>query len=265
MALPLRDDQRTRVTPWITLALIAVNVAVFLFVQPAGFQGDRSPEGSQQQFWTAQERDDFSYRYGAVPCELTTGKALAEKPDGCDRGQPDNLPESKSILLALFTCMFLHGSIDHLLGNMLFLWVFGNKVEDRLGHGNFLWLYLAGGVVATLAFAAVNPHAIEPLIGASGAIAVAMGAYLVLFPRAQVLTVVFTAALQVVYIPAVVVLLLFFVTQFFTGEQNVAWEAHAAGMVVGALAGLVLARVPAVRARARADDADALVRAGAEF
>lgn len=264
MALPLRDDQRTRTTPWITLALIAINVAVFLFVQPAGFQGG-GQTGSQDQYWLAQERDEFSYRYGAVACEVTTGKVLDRHPAGCDTERPEELPGSKSILLALFTCMFLHGSISHLAGNMLFLWVFGNKVEDRLGHGNFLWLYLAGGVVATLGFVALNPHSSVPLIGASGAIAVAMGAYLVLFPRAQVLTVIFTAAFQVVYVPAVIVLLLFFVTQFFTGDQNVAWEAHAVGMVAGALGALALARVPTVRARAQADEADAAIRAGAEF
>ncbi len=120
--------------------------------------------------------------------------------------------------------------------------------------------------MATLGFVASNSTSAVPLIGASGAIAVAMGAYLVLFPRAHVLTAIFTAALQVVYVPAVVVLVLFFVTQFFyTGEDNVAWEAHAAGMVVGALAGLCLARIPAIRRRARDDEADAGLRAGMEF
>lgn len=264
MALPLRDDQRTRRTPWVTMALIAINVAVYLFVQPPGFQTSGG-SSRQDRYWLQQGQEEFSYRYGSVACELTTGKTVATKPKGCKGERTRYPPESKSIALALFTCMFLHGSIDHLLGNMLFLWVFGSKVEDRLGRGNYLGLYLLGGIAATFGFVAFNPHAATPLIGASGAIAVAMGAYLVLFPRSHVLTAIFTAALQVVYVPAAVVLLLFFVTQFFTGDDNVAWEAHFVGMVVGALAALCLARIPAVRRRASDDAADADLRAGIEF
>ena len=266
MALPLRDDERSRRVPWITMTLIAINVVVFLFVQPAGFQtsGGRSAN-PQDRYWLVQQRDDFSYRWGAVPCELTSGKTLASHPKACHGRGPGFPPAGKSITLALLTAMFLHGSIDHLAGNMLFLWVFGSTVEDRLGRLNFLGLYLLGGVVATLGFVATNQHSPVPLIGASGAIAVAMGAYLVLLPRARVLTVIATAAFQVVYVPAAVVLLLFFVTQFFTGDENVAWEAHAAGMGAGFIAALVLSRIPAIRRRALDDAADAKVRAGAEF
>lgn len=267
MALPLRDDERTRRTPWITLTLIAVNVLVFLFVQPAGFQGGgiQRPE-DQNRYWQAQEQEQFAYRWGAVACEITTGKALAAKPSGCRGERPSAPPQGKSISLALLTAMFLHGSIDHLAGNMLFLWVFGSTVEDRLGRLNYLGLYLLGGMVATLGYVAVNTRSPVPLIGASGAIAVAMGAYLVLLPRGRILTVIATAAFQVVYIPAAVVLLLFFVTQFFTDpSESVAWEAHAAGMVAGVLAALVLGRIPAVRRRAVTDAADAELRAGTAF
>lgn len=267
MALPLRDDERSRTLPIVTLALIAINVLVFLFVQPSGFQSDDEPDGGveQGQYWRAQERDEFAYRWGAVACELTSGKALITSPKQCKGEQTPDPPEGKSVTLALLTAMFLHGNIFHLAGNMLYLWVFGSTVEDRLGRANFLGLYLLGGVVATLGFVAANASSAVPLIGASGAIAVAMGAYLVLLPRARVLTVVATAAFQVVYIPAAVVLLLYFVTQFFTGDENVAWEAHAAGMVAGAVAGLVLARIPAVRRRAFDDETDAGIRTGAEF
>lgn len=266
MALPLRDDERTKRVPWVTLALIAINVFVFLFVQPSGFQWG-APEGSigQDRYWRAEERDQFAYRWGSVACELTTGKTLADKPKGCHGRRTSFPPEGKSITLALLTAMFLHGSIDHLAGNMLFLWVFGSTVEDRLGRLNYLALYLLGGIVATLGYTATNVHSTSPLIGASGAIAVAMGAYLVMLPRARVLTVIATAAFQVVYVPAAIVLLLFFVTQFFTGDSDVAWEAHAAGMVVGALAALVLMRIPAIKRRALDDAADAKMRAGAEF
>lgn len=267
MALPLRDDERTRRTPWVTLSLIAINVLVFLFIQPAGFQGggpDRP--GSQDRFWRVQEQEQFAYRWGSVACEITSGETLADDPKGCDDDQPEDPPRGKSISFALISAMFLHGSIDHLAGNMLFLWVFGSTVEDRLGRLNYLALYILGGMVATLGFVAANTQTASPLIGASGAIAVAMGAYLVLLPRARVLTVIATAAFQVVYVPAAVVLLLFFVTQFFTDpSENIAWEAHAAGMVVGAIAALVLRQIPAIRRRAVDDAADAEIRAGAAF
>lgn len=266
MALPLRDDTRTRNVPWVTIALIAINVVVFLFIQPSGFQtGVPDRPGGQGQYWRAQERDEFTYRWGAVACEVTTGKTLATHPKGCRGERTHYPPEGKSISLALLTAMFLHGSIDHLAGNMLFLWVFGSTVEDRLGRLNFLALYLLGGIMATLGFVASNAHSPVPLIGASGAIAVAMGAYLVLLPRGRILTVIFTAAFQVVYVPAAVVLLLFFVTQFFTADDNIAWEAHAAGMVAGAIAALVLSRIPAIKRRALDDAADAEIRAGAVF
>ena len=264
MALPLRDDEHDRRMPWVTLALIALNVVVFLFVQPSGFQTGGGTS-SQDRYWRQAEQEEFSYRWGAVPCELVSGHSLADRPKACHGERPDYPPEGKAILLPLLVLMFLHGNILHLAGNMLFLWVFGGKVEDRLGRANFLALYLAGGILATLGFVAVNHASPVPLIGASGAIAVAMGAYLVLFPRARILTVIFTAAFQVVYVPAAIVLLLFFVTQFFTGEDDVAWEAHAAGMVVGALAALVLSRIPAIARRAQVDAADAELRAGARF
>jgi membrane associated rhomboid family serine protease len=267
VAIPLRDDERSHRVPWITLTLIALNVLVFLFVQPAAYQGGgiQRPQ-DQNRYWQEQEEEQFAYRWGSVACEVVTGETLASKPDGCHGPRPSAPPANKSIALALLTAMFLHGSIDHLAGNMLFLWVFGSTVEDRLGRLNYLGLYLLGGMVATLGYVAVNQHSAVPLIGASGAIAVAMGAYLVLLPRGRILTVIATAAFQVVYVPAAVVLLLFFVTQFFTDRsESVAWEAHAAGMLAGALAGAVLSRIPAVRQRARDEAADAQLRAGATF
>jgi membrane associated rhomboid family serine protease len=267
VAIPLRDDERTRRLPWITIALIALNVLVFLFVQPAGFQGG-GLRSSQDRYWQVQQQEEFAWRWGAVACEISTGKPLEKAPKGCDLDDPDlpdSFPSGKSVTLALFTAMFLHGSIAHLAGNMLFLWVFGGAVEDRLGRLNYLALYLIGGMVATLGYVALNARSPVPLIGASGAIAVAMGAYLVLLPRGRVLTVIITAAFQVVYVPAIVVLLLFLVTQFIDQTPGVAWEAHAAGMIAGALAALVLNRIPAVRQRGQADRADAELRAGVVF
>ncbi|MBX3286424.1 MAG: rhomboid family intramembrane serine protease [Acidimicrobiales bacterium] len=264
MALPLRDDLAPRRFPWVTLALFAINVVVFLFVQPSAFQNP--PEDyTAAETTRAVQATEFALRWGAVSCELHAGEPLAERPQQCDDGLGDPLPANKSVYLALLTCMFLHGSTAHLAGNMLFLWVFGNNVEDRLGPVRYLALYLLGGVAATLGYAAVNAHAAVPLIGASGAIAAVMGAYLVLFPRGRILTAIATAAFQVVYVPAAVVLVLFFVTQFLTPDNEVAWEAHVAGMVAGFLAALVLARLPSVRRRAELDRVDIALRRGAAF
>jgi membrane associated rhomboid family serine protease len=223
VALPFKDDRRTRAVPWITVALLALNVVIFLFVQPAGFQsGDPDATELQSDYWLVAEAEEFGFRWGAVACEITSGQPLADAPEQCadDPDRPEFPPEGKSVFLALFTAMFLHANIWHLAGNMLFLWVFGGNVEERLGRANFLALYLAGGIVATLGYVVANATSPIPLIGASGAIAVAMGAYLVLFPRARILTVIATAAFQVVYVPAWVVLVLFFVTQFFTATTR---------------------------------------------
>lgn len=264
MALPLRDDLVPRRFPWVTLALFAINVVVFLFIQPSAFQNPPDDYTSAEAA-RGIEATEFAMRWGAVACELYTGERVADRPAGCDDDIGEPLPRDKSVYLALLTAMFLHGSTAHLAGNMLFLWVFGNNVEDRLGTLRYLALYLIGGVAATLGYAAVNVRAPVPLIGASGAIAAVMGAYLVLFPRGRILTAIATAAFQVVYVPAAVVLVLFFVTQFLTPDNEVAWEAHVAGMVAGFLGALALSRLPSVRRRAEMDAVDEALRRGASF
>lgn len=272
MTVPLRDGTPPTATAWATMALLAINLVVFLFLQPAGFQigegavDDAADAGSQEANWIVADRDEFTYRWAAVPCEITSGEILASDPEGCRGERSEWLPEDKSILVGLVTAMFLHGHIAHLAGNLLFLWVFGRNVEIRLGRTTFLALYLAGGIIATLGFVAFHQRSAIPLVGASGAIAAVMGAYLVLFPRGRVLTVVPTVAFQVAYVPAVIVLLLFFASQFLPLEDDqVAWEAHAVGMAAGFLAALGLARVPAVRARARAAEEDVPLRLGSRF
>jgi membrane associated rhomboid family serine protease len=141
--------------------------------------------------------------------------------------------------------MFLHGGFLHLAGNMLFLWVFGNNIEDRLGHLPFVAFYLVCGLAATLAHVAVQPGSTVPLVGASGAIAGVMGAYLVWFPNALVLS--WVVPFFLVPVRAKWFLGIWFVLQFFTNPNaGVAWVAHVAGFVAGALAALVL-RGPARR------------------
>ncbi|HEX2578152.1 MAG TPA: rhomboid family intramembrane serine protease [Aquihabitans sp.] len=267
MALPFRDDLPTRSFPWVTVALIVVNVVVFLFVQPSAYQN--APDTASYdagEFRREREGVEFSLRYGAVSCELLTAEPLADRPDRCEDVPPPSVtPDGKSVYLALLTCMFLHGNLAHLAGNMLFLWVFGNNVEDRLGRARHLALYLLGGIAGTLGYAAVNQDAAVPLVGASGAIAAAMGAYVVFHPRGRILSAIVTAAFQVVYVPAVVVLGLFFVTQFLTPDNEVAWEAHVGGMVAGFVGALALSQLPSVKRRRAQDRADLALRSGAGF
>jgi membrane associated rhomboid family serine protease len=141
------------------------------------------------------------------------------------------------VFLALFTSMFLHGGTAHLLFNMWFLWIFGNNVEETFGHVGYLLLYLIGGLAATAAYVILNPEATVPLVGASGAIAVAMGAYAVLFPGHRVLSLVGWLLLPV---PAALFLAVWFVAQFGLGGSGVAWEAHAGGFAFGAAVSLLL-------------------------
>lgn len=242
MAIPIRDGLPTRRFPWVTLTLMVINVVVFLFVQPSAFQNppDATPENYAVEYQRQADAEEFAARWGAVPCELLTGDAVVNQPEQCDDLDVAPVAVGKSVYLALLTNMFLHGGVLHLVGNMLFLWVFGNNVEDRLGRVTYLGVYLVGGILATLGFAAFNTHSSGPLVGASGAIAAVMGAYVVFHPGGRILTVIATAAFQVVYVPALVVLALFFVTQFFTADEYVAWEAHVAGMVAGVFLAAVL-------------------------
>ena len=235
MALPLRDDSPARRTPWATYGLILACTLVFLFVEPSAFQ--RSIEPGTDAVTVVR----FEYRWGAVPCEVVAGRSLADGADCSKEARLVPRERGKNVWASLLTHLFLHGSITHLAGNMLFLWVFGRNVEDRFGPLPFLGLYLAAGVIGTLVHVAFHAHDAAPVLGASGAIAGVMGAYLVIRPRGRILTVMTSAAVQVVYVPAFVVLGLFFVTQFLTPDSDrVAWQAHVGGMIAGALLALVL-------------------------
>jgi len=222
----------------LTWGLIAANVLVFFLLQPK------------------QESDanDFAYRYAAIACELTTGDVLdrpevdpsfqTERP--C-QSQPlgDPVYPDKSITLSVLFSMFLHGGIMHLLGNMLFLYIFGNNVEDAFGKVGYLAMYVASGVIATLGFVYLQPNSTVPLVGASGAIAGVIGAYVVLYPTAKILT---FFALMFIPVPAIVYVGIWFISQFLIagGESNVAWQAHVAGFLFGLVIALLL-RVPLVR------------------
>jgi rhomboid family protein len=223
--LPLKDRNPTVRTPVITIALIVANVAVFLLIQGGGTLGQR-------------DSTKLEYEHAAIPCELTQGHPLSEREivdETCSdtRRSAEAFPD-KNVYLAVLVSMFLHGGWLHLGGNMLFLWVFGNNVEDKLGWFFYLLVYLVGGAVAMVAQVVSNPDSTVPVIGASGAIATVMGAYLVWFPRARVLTVFLVFFFIPFEIAAWVVLTVWFVQQFFTGPaSNVAWMAHVGGFLFG--------------------------------
>lgn len=221
---PLRDINPARITPLVTIAIIAVNVAVFFLVQPR--------TGTQEEI-------EFLYEHAAIACELTTGQPVSfEELDSgaCIEGDSgDEVFPGKNILLAGLVTMFLHGNLLHLAGNMWFLWIFGNNVEEAYGWLGYAVMYLLAGIAGTAAFVLLRPDDLTPMVGASGAIAGVLGAYFVLYPRHLVVSVVFFYLMPV---PAVVFLGLWFVGQFLVTDQGVAWEAHAAGFAFGALLSL---------------------------
>ena len=236
--IPLRDDNPTSQRAYVTLALIALNVVVFLFVQP---QSD------------AQEDIRFTYEYAAIPCEVISGEPITQiefRDEDCDVAG-DRSPEifaDKRVWVAMVISMFLHGDLLHIGFNMLFLWIFGNNVEDHLGRVRFVLFYFAGGIVATLAHIAVQPDSTIPVIGASGAVAAVMGAYLVWFPEAPISTLIFVVLIRV---RAKVLLGIWLVFQFlepFNPNSGIAWMAHVGGFVFGIAVGLLVRESRRVRA-----------------
>jgi len=227
--LPIRDENPTRRIPVLTAVLIAANILVFVFVQPHG--GEKEAR--------------FVYEHAAIPCELQQGRPLDVgqiQSSDCAVRQGPELFANKNVWLAVVVSMFLHGSWFHLLGNMLFFWIFGNNVEDYLSRFGFAAFYLIAGCLASLSFVLTDPGSVAPFIGASGAIAALMGMYLVLWPTARVLTLTIIFPF-VVYLPARVVLAIWFVLQFFTSPNSgVAWTAHVGGFALGALVGLAARR-----------------------
>ena len=206
--IPLHDDNPTRRKAVMTVALIIACAVVYFVIQPTPFTSTRADAL-------------FDLRHAAIPVELlhhspVTACQFAAR--NCARaGAATVFAPGKHVYLAIVSSMFLHGSVLHLLGNLLFLWVFGNNVEDRLGRIRYIVFYLAAGIVATVGYTLANPSSATPLLGASGAIAGVMGAYLVWYPRARVLTLISIIPLR---IPAWVVLIGWFVLQFFTGPNS---------------------------------------------
>ncbi len=238
MLFPLKDDIPTRTVPFVTVGLMALNILVFLYQLSLELGAEPAARGATEA---------FVFEFGLIPCRLSGARPGV---GGCP-----GLGDFPSPVLTIFTSMFLHGGLFHIFGNMLYLWIFGNNVEDTLGHGRFLGFYLAAGVAAALSQTLISPSSSIPMIGASGAVSGVLGAYLLLFPHASVLTLLFFGFfIRIVRIPALIVLGFWIVIQFLSGiitfgstvtgepQGGVAFFAHIGGFLAGIV--LLLALKP---------------------
>ena len=216
--IPIRDQIPTRTVPVVNYLLIAANILVFILQWLAG-----------------PDQEALVYQYALIPAQVTAGVDLGDVAD-------------------IFTSMFMHGGLAHIAGNMLYLWIFGDNVEDAMGRGKYLIFYLVGGLVASLTHIFTNPGSTIPTVGASGAIAAVLGAYLVLYPHSRVQTIIpLGYFMRLTLLPASIVLGMWFILQLFSGFLSlggpdvggVAFWAHIGGFV----AGVVLAKLLASRRR----------------
>jgi membrane associated rhomboid family serine protease len=205
--IPLKDDAPTKTVPFVTYLIIAINISVFIY------ELSLKPEGLQA----------FVLSTAIIPREILS--------------LSDMHPAAIApIPLTLVTGMFVHGGLIHIGGNMLFMWIFGDNIEDRFGHFRFIIFYLGAGVIASMVQVLVNPASDAPIIGASGAVAGVLGAYFLLFPTAQVKTLIFLLFfVSVVKIPAVVFLGFWFLIQIASSAYGggIAWYAHIGGFIAG--------------------------------
>ncbi|HEY1331748.1 MAG TPA: rhomboid family intramembrane serine protease [Actinomycetota bacterium] len=250
--LPIRDDNPASGIGYVTIALIALNVIAFLFWEPTFASGPTASLRSTT-FFLCHAEIPYEVHHrtnladGGAGARAALSQAFGQGTGGDVQRYLKQACPNKNWFFAIFTAMFLHAGWLHIGGNMLFLWVFGNNVEDKIGRIRYLLFYLAAGVVATLGQLLTGPNSAVPNLGASGAIAGVLGAYLVMFPRRRVLTLVFFFIITWIYLPAVAVLGIWFVLQAFSGvaalSQNVhtggvAYFAHIGGFAFGALLAL---------------------------
>ncbi len=209
--IPYKDDNPTHTFPFVTIGIIALNTLIFLYqlASPAGME-------------------KVVYSYGAIPHYILN----------FEKAQPIHPA------LTIFSAMFMHGGLFHLGGNMLYLWIFGNNIEDKLGHIRFIFFYVFCGIISAYAHAITDQNSLVPMVGASGAISGILGAYLLLFPKAGVYTLIFFGFfIQIVKIPALIVIGFWVVIQLINGlvstglakEGGVAWFAHIGGFLIGLL------------------------------
>ncbi|RLD11668.1 MAG: rhomboid family intramembrane serine protease [Chloroflexota bacterium] len=213
--IPIRDKNPTRTTPLITYALIAINVLVFIFQTMLG-----------------PSNDAFVYQFALIPSQITSHLSIGNMTD-------------------IFTSMFMHAGLAHIFGNMLYLWIFGDNVEDSMGKGKFIIFYLLGGTIASLVHIITNPSSMIPTVGASGAIAAVLGAYLVLYPQQRIVTLIpLGFYMRMTMLPASLVLGAWFLLQFFQGVLSlggpdvggVAFWAHIGGFMSGVILAKIFAK-----------------------
>jgi len=210
--IPIKDNNPTKSFPFVTIILISINAVVFLYQLSLNNVSGKV----------------FVFTYGAIPYELMNSINLPLTP---------YIPNS----VTLFTSMFLHGGLFHLGGNMLYLWIFGNNIEDSMGHIKFVVFYVICGIAAVFAHTVINPGSKIPMIGASGAIAGVLGAYILLFPRAKVSTLIFFGFfIRIIEIPALIMIGFWIVIQFLSGAMSagvqgggIAYFAHIGGFLAG--------------------------------
>lgn len=260
--IPLRDYRHSSSFPFVTVAIIVLNVLVFLYQ----FSLSNTPATENTRVWVRawqqagcdipatlfyqlsrpvsrfspsqiSAEDEFTFRFGVMPCEITQGVDL-----------PPFVPFA--VWLTLLTAMFMHAGFWHILGNMWYLWIFGDNVEDVFGRVGYVFFYLLSGLAAAFAQIVTNPHTVIPMVGASGAISGVLGAYFVLFPYGRVLTLVplFPFFVRLIELPAIFLLGFWFLLQFIGGISSpvegggVAYWAHAGGFIAGALMALLVKR-----------------------
>ena len=243
--IPLRDTIPPRTFPVVNYSMIALCAVVFLL-----------------QLSTPEDGPSLVERYGMIPARVTHPDQPVTIPAIEHRQTPSGIeqvvverpaaPSGVPPIWTLLTCVFLHGGWMHIIGNLWFLHIFGDNVEDRMGHGGYLLFYLASGVAASAVHLLSDPSSAVPTIGASGAIAGVMGAYMFLYPHSRVLTIIpIFIIIQIVTIPAPLFLGIWFLIQLLQGSQagatGVAWWAHIGGFVAGALVALVLKQVHYLR------------------
>jgi membrane associated rhomboid family serine protease len=233
--IPISDENPTRRTPVVTLVLIGLNIITFFFIQPDPQLWFEMPSPREERFYV---------ETAPLPCQFEDECPAAIAGSA---GQIIDVPDRTlgEFVLSLVFSAFLHGNLLHIGSNMLFLWVFGNNVEDFLGHFKYILFYLVGAIGSGFAQVLMNLGSDIPAIGASGAVAAILGAYFILYPRARVNVLVPIIFIwTVLQLSAFVVLGLWFLTQFLIDQPNVAWQAHAGGFIVGALVILILGGRP---------------------
>jgi membrane associated rhomboid family serine protease len=242
MLFPIGDDNRDRtITPYINYLLILINILVFVFLQNLG------------------NNEKFTYEFSTVPAEIITGKDIVSQDQSYENpstGERYTIPglgvTPISVYITLLTSIFMHGSIAHIFGNMLFLWIFGDNIENKIGHFRYLIFYLICGILASLAHVystlLMNGDLLIPTLGASGAISGVLGAYLLLYPKKRVSVIMFYFLTD---LPAIAVIGLWFLFQIISGLGLLGGGAQGGGVAYGAhvggfIAGMILIKFFAI-------------------